>query len=316
MSTFPSFSSIVGGFVEAISISNILFGVAVAQFYVYTQNWDRDPRWIKYLAINIIVFDAGYTASAQRAQYFYSVLAIGDPFLLLEVDWSIPVSVILGLFAEISVQGFYIHRMWIFSKNRPLVVTTTLLVAGRHGLFLNCIVDTIRFSTWPSLQAGRGFKPSVTSCTVLIICTDALIAITMAYYLYSRQSTLRKTQGILGWLMLYFVSTGGVLVAISVTMLICFLVAPNNLLWAGIIVLYARVLPNAFFGALNARQLLRNKQGEVITFGGVSIHGHTIATSIELCHATPGTTAAQESNVNLSDGNPNVKPASRLSSGV
>ncbi|KAK7682770.1 hypothetical protein QCA50_014153 [Cerrena zonata] len=110
---------------------------------------------------------------------------------------------------------------------------------------------------------------------------DMLIATSMVYYLHRRQSQLKRTKGIIGWLMLYFVSTGAMLATISGTILVCFIAAPNNLAWSGMIVLYARALSNSFFGALNARQVLRNKQGETVTFGGVSIKDHTTP-SVEL----------------------------------
>lgn len=73
MNALPSFTSLVGGFVEGISISNMyvifnrgksdptynpfiirLFGISVAQFYLYTQHWERDSKWLKSLAIAIV----------------------------------------------------------------------------------------------------------------------------------------------------------------------------------------------------------------------------------------------------------------------
>ncbi|KAK7682769.1 hypothetical protein QCA50_014152 [Cerrena zonata] len=87
MDALSSLPHIVGGLIEGISISNILYGITVAQFYVYTQNWDRDPKWLKLYAIGIILLETGYTACVQRTQYFYSVLSIGNPLLLTKIDW-------------------------------------------------------------------------------------------------------------------------------------------------------------------------------------------------------------------------------------
>ncbi|KAK7683650.1 hypothetical protein QCA50_013026 [Cerrena zonata] len=91
MSDLASIPSLIGGFVEGISISNILFGITIAQFYVYTQAWDRDPKWLKCLATIIILLEIVYTVFSNRAQYFYSVLAIENPALLFKIDWSVPV---------------------------------------------------------------------------------------------------------------------------------------------------------------------------------------------------------------------------------
>ncbi|KAK7682730.1 hypothetical protein QCA50_014113 [Cerrena zonata] len=82
-----SVQSIIGGFVESAGISNILFGITITQFYVYTQNWKRDPRWLKWLATGIMFLEVLYTVFSQRAQYYYSVLSVENPVLILRSDW-------------------------------------------------------------------------------------------------------------------------------------------------------------------------------------------------------------------------------------
>ncbi|KAK7682723.1 hypothetical protein QCA50_014106 [Cerrena zonata] len=137
MEAFPSIQSLVGGFVEGIGISNILFGISIAQAYVYTQNWERDPQWMKSLAISVILLETASTVFVQRQQYFYSVLAIGNPLSLEKIDWSIPAALAFEILSEIIVQGFYVHRMWIFSKNRALTIGTSFFLACRYGFFLS-----------------------------------------------------------------------------------------------------------------------------------------------------------------------------------
>ncbi|KAK7682763.1 hypothetical protein QCA50_014146 [Cerrena zonata] len=117
-------SSFATGLVECISISNILYGITFAQFYVYTQNWERDPKWLKCLAIFVILLETAYTACIQRTQYFYSLLAIDDRSVLANIDWSISVVVFISGIAEFIIQGFYVYRMWIFSRNVPLLIGT------------------------------------------------------------------------------------------------------------------------------------------------------------------------------------------------
>ncbi|KAK7683648.1 hypothetical protein QCA50_013024 [Cerrena zonata] len=98
MDIFVSVPSIIGGFVEGAAISNILFGITISQFYVYTQNWNRDPKWLKWLATGVMLLEVVYTVFSQRAQYYYSVLSVQDPVVILESDWSVPVCS-LGTFA-------------------------------------------------------------------------------------------------------------------------------------------------------------------------------------------------------------------------
>ncbi|KAK7682724.1 hypothetical protein QCA50_014107 [Cerrena zonata] len=125
------------------------------------------------------------------------------------------------------------------------------------------------------MKSARGFKPSYTVTNCVILFTDAIIASTMAFYLHRKQGQIRKTRGIITWLILYFVNTGAILVALSLTSLITFFAAPNSLLFCATILLYNRALANALFGALNARLLLRTKQNDIVTFGGTSVSGNT-----------------------------------------
>ena len=77
----------------------------MAQACVYARHWDRDPTWMKVLAIvimytTLVTMDLGSstqyisrlletsgTVFAQRGQYFYTLLPITDPLLVLRIDW-------------------------------------------------------------------------------------------------------------------------------------------------------------------------------------------------------------------------------------
>ncbi|KAK7682718.1 hypothetical protein QCA50_014101 [Cerrena zonata] len=173
----------------------------------------------------------------------------------------------LQLTSEILAQGFYVHRMWMISKNVPLTVVTVVLFAARIGLVLNCIIDTIKFDTWLELAVVSNFRPSTIASVALTIIHDGMIALTIVYSLRRERSSFRRTQGIVNWLVLYFVNTGAILVALGIVALISVVSDPLNLLFVGLYVVYAKALANAVFGALNARQYLRPKSAEVITFG-------------------------------------------------
>ncbi|KAK7682762.1 hypothetical protein QCA50_014145 [Cerrena zonata] len=143
----------------------------------------------------------------------------------------------------------------------------------------------------------------------------------MIYYLRRRQPHFRRTRGIASWLVLYFVSTGAILVALSGTVVIIYLANVSDLLWCGIVIIYSRALANSFFGALNARQVLRNKQGEVITFGGVSMRNNAMTTPYELrrmqVRIVQDTTIKTDSRTTLhvGDDSTDVKTTNSLSHG-
>ncbi|KAK7689041.1 hypothetical protein QCA50_007732 [Cerrena zonata] len=283
----PSIPYTVGGFVQGIAIANIFYGISIAQAYVYVQHWEHDPRWMKWLATIIILLETGNTVFLQRQQFFYSILSIGDPLLVAKIDWSMPVALLFEVASEIFVQTFYVHRMWMFSKNRILTFGTITLLISRHGFFLYCIADTIKLKTWTETELSKIFRSFFISTAALGILTDAIIATTMAYYLYRNQSQLKRTRGVVGWLIIYFVNTGALLVGFSACTIISYLAAPDSLLFGAFIMFYARAVANSLFGALNARHLLRAKIDKSVALSDFSnipsrlLHSVPIHTRLE-----------------------------------
>ncbi|KAK7683682.1 hypothetical protein QCA50_013058 [Cerrena zonata] len=80
-------STLIGGLIEGIVVSNILFGLVIAQFYTYTHHWKCDPMWLKCLAITLVLAETINTVFAQRVQYVHSVLVLDYPVALMRIDW-------------------------------------------------------------------------------------------------------------------------------------------------------------------------------------------------------------------------------------
>ncbi|KAK7680326.1 hypothetical protein QCA50_016566 [Cerrena zonata] len=180
--------------------------------------------------------------------------------------------------------------MRILTKSIIVTFGMSFLFVGRYALYFNCIVDSFRYKTWPAREAGKGFKPSVISALALSMFTDIIVASTMVYYLYRRRSSFQRTQGIINQLILYFVSTSGILVMISFGVLVSYLINPDSMLYAGFLFIYARALANALFGSLNAREQLRNKLSEVVTLSGVSFSEPNTTASLQLAKCQSGLT--------------------------
>ncbi|KAK7689036.1 hypothetical protein QCA50_007727 [Cerrena zonata] len=297
-------SYIIGGFIEGIGIANVFYGISIAQAYVYMKKCDKDPQWIQWLAAGVMLLETGNTIFLQRQQFFYSVLAIENSHLVTRIDWSVPTAVGFEILSEIIVQCFYIHRMWMFSKNLILTVGTVILLICRHGIFMYCMSDTIKYDTWTELHVSKGFMPSLISTATIIVLSDGIIAVTMAYYLYRSQSQLRRRACVI-YLIQYVALLTGVMKDPEYRHLAYFVLrkhwcypsyvaAPNSLLFCAFIILYARAVSNALFGALNARHVLRAKIEQPITLGRTSLYSgsavfhesHSIRVDMERC--TPG----------------------------
>ncbi|KAK7680358.1 hypothetical protein QCA50_016598 [Cerrena zonata] len=139
MDATPSIPSILGGFIEAIGVSNMLFGLSASQFYVCQCHTSRGCELRICATCPVLLLGS----------------PIEDPLVIADIDWSIPTALVFEMVSEILVQGFYVHRMWIFTRNLYLTIGTIVLFLGRYALFISCIVDTFRSDTWSERESGK-----------------------------------------------------------------------------------------------------------------------------------------------------------------
>ncbi|KAK7677706.1 hypothetical protein QCA50_007059 [Cerrena zonata] len=250
--------SLAGGLIECFAISCIFYGITIAQANVYFRTCGRDPQWMKWMATTVIFLETVHTAVLLRKLYFYSVLAIKNPLNLTHVDWTIPAVLILQNVIEIIVNSFYIHRMWLYSKSIMLTIGMFFILLSRDATFLFTAIKSATFTTFGDFDKP-GIKGPLIVTHSLAIGLDALLAASMVYHLYRDRTRFRSTRGVISWMMTYYVNTGVVLAALTLAILVAYLAAPKSLLYAGFIDIYGKAMANSLFGALNSRQVIRNK---------------------------------------------------------
>ncbi|CAL1712695.1 unnamed protein product [Somion occarium] len=273
MTTLSSLPAFAGGFIESFGIGCILYGINVAQGYIYLLSCERDPMWMKWMAGTLMMLETLHTAFFLRQLYAYSILSIENPSNLAKMDWSVPVSLILEALVQMIVEGFYIHRMWKFSNNVTLAVGSIVLLLARHGGFL-CNVSV--YICPPAVKCFGGTWSSVTDPVMkgvfltslcLTIISDGMMAMIMVFYLNRSKGGLQRTRSIVDWLVMYYVNTGAALTLLAVCILIIHLALPNSLLYVGFIHIFAKFAANTLFGALNSRHMLRARMGGPIIIG-------------------------------------------------
>ncbi|CAL1704879.1 unnamed protein product [Somion occarium] len=253
MATFSSISVSLGGLIESYGIGCVLYGVAVAQAYVYFSNPDRknDAKWVQGMACFVVILETVHTGFFLRQLYFYTVLSMDNPFNLTRVDWSVPTCLVLENGIEIIVELFYIHRMWIFTRNVFMTFTTLVLLLARHGVFMYIVTMSVNAS-WSDAQSPI-LKALVVASISLTIGLEAVLTAVMVFYLYRRRTSHPGTRGIITWLITYYVNTGAILTTLSIFNLVIHLVSPTSLLYVGLFNVLAKLTANVFFGAINAR---------------------------------------------------------------
>ncbi|CAL1712491.1 unnamed protein product [Somion occarium] len=257
-----SIPALEGGLIECYGLGCILYGIAVTQAYVYFLSCKNDPQWIKWMAGTVISLETVHTAFFLRQLYFYSVGVIADSGNLSNVDWSVPVCLLVEIIIEFIAEGFYIHRLWIFSKNAYLIFVMVLILLGRHGTFLFLAFHTLLLPTF--MQAiVPAMKANFIATLCLLVALEGILASAMVYYLHQNRGRFKRTHSVVNWLIRYYVNTGAILVVLAIILLIIYLVLSNSLLYVGITNIFAKSIANSLLGA----HLLRSKMHEPVIIG-------------------------------------------------
>ncbi|KAK7683747.1 hypothetical protein QCA50_013123 [Cerrena zonata] len=267
---------LVNGFFKCFAISGIFYGITVAQAYHYFRSSGEDARWIKWLAGVVMFLETAHMVVYIEQIDHYLGPAIASTF------WTIPTTYALEIAIEILVNGFYIYRIWMLSKNITLVIGIVSIFIARIVTFLLWLVGVLISELHNTIEAARFIKVGFIATTSLAIVLDTITATTMVLYLRQSNAKLRRSQEVITWLLVYYVNTGAILASLSTAILVTgcitlfkFVNFDSQLedayesvgeafLYAGLWNIFAKVLANSFFAVLNSRHMLRVKMNKPV----------------------------------------------------
>jgi hypothetical protein len=161
-----------------------LYGVLIVQFYVYSYNFpgDGDNRYIKLLVYIIFFLETVQTALSGADLYYWFSVGFGNEDQLVTPFASFFDLQILGSVVSLSVQLFFVYRIWLLSEKRArwLCVSICLLsVISALGAFTTGIISYLANLFIAFLQLEI-LEMTWIAANML---SNLLIASTMLYYL-------------------------------------------------------------------------------------------------------------------------------------
>ncbi|KAK7689076.1 hypothetical protein QCA50_007767 [Cerrena zonata] len=202
-------ATFLGGYIMALCIAFILYGITIGQTYLFMINSKKDTVILRTTVTIVAILETIHTIFIIRQMYYLTVIGFGDSSIVQTFDWS------TGgfFFAEngivLLVDGFYIRRIWILSGQRllPTIGLATLLVLC-FGFHMAAASYTFIIPTWPRFYQKFGSSLSVEVANTTSAALDGLIAASMIFLLNRSQTGYRRTDGILRWIIAYSVNTG------------------------------------------------------------------------------------------------------------
>ncbi|KAJ3486274.1 hypothetical protein NLI96_g4346 [Meripilus lineatus] len=223
----PTASGLLGGYVIEIFIAILLYGISIAQSYVYWLNCGQDAAYLK---------------------------------IIVSIVMSSGVCVASGMLVVLFVQAFYLRRVWILShRNKLLTIVPSLILLLRISFgFATCAL-TYTMKTWTEFREEIGPMFTLSAGIALSALMDLLIAGILIFHLHSSKTGFKETDHLIQKLMSYAVNTGAITMICSIGVVFIFVFQKDSLLFAGLWLMCSKLYANSMFGTLNARQLLRKQ---------------------------------------------------------
>jgi hypothetical protein len=187
--------------------------------------------------------EAVHTALSWSYLYGATVTKFGQVLKLFVVPWDLATCVFLSGVVGCAVQVFFAYRIYIVSSQFLFALPGWIFSSFRLALAIALTVTSLQAGLLPVfVQKYRWLMDLAIANTMAL---DAYNAFALIFYLRRRRSQFRSTVLMVDKLVLWTVETGALTSFASILMLICSVTMPNNAIWLGILLFYAKLYSNS-----------------------------------------------------------------------
>ncbi|KAI9435796.1 hypothetical protein H4582DRAFT_621979 [Lactarius indigo] len=150
-----------------------LYGVLVAQTYVYSYNFPGDRTSLKLLVYSVFLVETVQTALTGTDLYYWFVSGFGDMGHLDRAhlfEFDVPV---IGSIVSLTVQLFFVYRIWVLSERSSwslcLIICLCSMVAAVAGFYRGVHAYLDRVVSVPLLiwMSGNALADILVACSIL-----------------------------------------------------------------------------------------------------------------------------------------------------
>ncbi|KAJ7670099.1 hypothetical protein DFH06DRAFT_1321117 [Mycena polygramma] len=235
----------------------VLLGILVLQVYVY-YICNSDRAFVKILVAVIFTLEMCHTGFTVQAVYYWTI-TLGStqdkPGTVSGLSFAMVFETL------ITFSGYYIHRVYQFSRNAWVGVLLCgmclLRLTGGIALSVWTLLNLPHEPDYFSLQNRVGWL--VTATLTIGASVDVSIAASLCLYVYSWKTapTMKTTSQLINRIMFWSIQTGLVTSLVSVAVVVCFQTMKQNYVWIGIFAVLGKLYSNSLLASLNIRSLHR-----------------------------------------------------------
>ncbi|KAH9032053.1 hypothetical protein EDB85DRAFT_1957525 [Lactarius pseudohatsudake] len=228
-----------------------LYGVLCVQIYVYSYNFPKDRRPVKYLAYFIFLLESAQTALTGADAYFWFVDGFGNVEHLGDSHFGPIDNPIMIAIISLVVQGYFCHRIWVLSRRSSWICWV---------IAVSTVTQSVG-AVWSGIKAVMVGKYAVTKAGVYLwsipsALADILIAVAMTLLL--RRTSGKLCNFVLVRVIRLTIETNALTASTLVTTLVLYVAFPNDIYYVYPSGIIGKLYSNTFLVSLNNRIYFRD----------------------------------------------------------
>jgi len=294
----PDVSLLFGPLLIGVCLNCILYGILVLQVVIYFVSYRKDPAWIRYFVLYLIIVESVNVGCNIATIYEPLVLRFGTPAALTFFPIMITSTPVTNVAISTPVQMFTAWRIVVITRKKivGLIISTFSLVSLGFAVYTAVVITNIRKFE----LKGATVKPA-TVWFITSVCADAIITATLYFSLSRRRTGFKSTDVIINRIIRLTLQTGMLTFVFAISETITFLVSPNTTANFTIDFPLSKLYTNALLSTLNARLSWRklantetpDGEDDNVLFGRpgdsqISRVSHNLATHSGLSHRVSG----------------------------
>ncbi|KIJ58158.1 hypothetical protein HYDPIDRAFT_119891 [Hydnomerulius pinastri MD-312] len=274
MTTDAAFQLLWGPGACGFIISLALFGATLGQSIFYFRCFPDDLKSLRVVVRSHRTMDIGHTYCMAGLYWKFLISCHGVTSFECPVKLPWYAAVLLSYLISSTVQGFYVHRVWIISGRNILLTGLIAAIA-----IVEFVCTNVAFATW-SAPALYSTPWSPRSAGASVIC-DVLITGSVFFYLRASRRGVRRSQNYFRQLTVVFVNMGVLTCMIATSWCLLYLIQGGNYYTAFPTTFICKSYANSLLAVLNARKSIRERERELRE------NGHDLATINYASHLLP-----------------------------
>ncbi|KIJ39571.1 hypothetical protein M422DRAFT_257622 [Sphaerobolus stellatus SS14] len=246
----PDVQPLFGPMLIGVFLNMILYGVLVVQSFLYYQTYRKDPKWIRYFVLYLVVMETINTAFDMYLIYEPLVQRYGTQRAVTVAPLALNPDAIVTVLISVPVQLFFTWRIKGLSDSN---VIPGLIVFFAICSFGGATATTISVSIIREFTRFHQFESAIIIWLASSSLADIIITSTLVWSLRSRKTGLSKTDDVVNRIIVLTIQTGAITALFALLDFVFFLAIPNAT--ANFLVDFAlsKLYSNSLLSTLNTR---------------------------------------------------------------